>query len=369
MEAITLRKGTDYHTVESRLKYINDNRQDRIIPLENMGMTEEGQLAYQDDKGGVAQFAMNTWSQGQVASYANIPKAYFDRIGVQNKQLLSLMVNHSFLHKRSEVPAHRREARMFRSLDGTLQALVSPSFLTLDGYELMQVLKPILDRYGFTVLEASITEKRLYVNAVTEALQGEVKQGDVINYGVTISTSDVGAGSISISPYLYRLICSNGLKTESHFKRRHLASSKAEGEDFRDLFTSQTVYHEKRAILGKAKDTLLASLREDNFNAELGRLKETTERTITNYNLQEVVERAGKFYGVTDSKVQAAVVNELGAGNQGAGLTMWGLMNSFTAVAKTEIVDYDEQDRLERIAGTMPKLTPKQWGHIAQTAR
>jgi hypothetical protein len=311
------------------------------------------------------QFQANSWSSGQLASYAAIPKQYYDRIGAQNPELLSLMVNHSFLQKRRETLG-KREARMFRTLDGTLQALVSPSFLTLDGYELMNILKPILDQWGFVVTDCQITEKRLYVNAVTEQITGEVKAGDVINYGVTISTSDVGAGSISISPYLYRLVCLNGLKTESHFKRRHLAGSKNEGEDFRDLFTSETVYHEKQAILGKAKDTLLVSLRSDTFESEIAKLRETTTKQITNYNLADVVEKASKFYGVTDERVKEAVTNNLGDGNQGAGLTMWGLMNSFTAVAKTELVDVDEADRLERIAGDMPQLTASQWHHIAQ---
>jgi hypothetical protein len=333
-----------------------------------MGMTSSGLLAYkQTVDSPVQSFTANTWSGGQLASYAAIPKLYYDRIGAQNPELLSLMVNHSFVQKQRENIGGKREARMFRTLDGQLQALVSPSFLTLDGFELMNILKPILDDWGFIVTDCNITEKRLYVNAVTQALSGEVKAGDVINYGVTISTSDVGAGSISISPYLYRLVCLNGLKTESHFKRRHLAGNKSEGEDFRDLFTSETVYHEKQAILGKAKDTLLISLRSENFENEIAKLRTTTERVITNYNLADVIDKASKFYGVTDEKVKEAVTNNLGDGNQGAGLTMWGLMNSFTAVAKTELVDYDEADRLERIAGDMPKMTAVQWSAIAQT--
>jgi len=364
METITLRKGNDYAEVSARLAYIHANRQDRIIPLDNFGMAPNGALAYREDNNS-SQFALNSWSAGQVASYANVPKQYFDRISAQNPELLSLMVNHSLLERRKEVISGKREARMFRTLDGTLQALVSPSFLTVDGFQIMQMLQPVLDSYGFKVIQADITDKRLYVNAVTEALTGEVKEGDVINYGVTISTSDVGAGSISISPYLFRLVCKNGLKTESHFRRRHVGKNKGD-DDFRDLLSSDTVYHENKALLGTARDMLLGSMRPEVFSAEIAKLKETTTKVITNYNLQDVVDRASKFYAVTDQRVREAVTQELGGGNQGAGLTMWGLMNSFTSVAKTTLVDIDEADRLERIAGDMPSMSASQWHNIAQ---
>ena len=56
----------------------------------------------------------------------------------------------------------------------------------------------------------------------------------------------------------------------------------------------------------------------------------------------------------------------LATGNQGAGLTKWGLANAFTAVAGSDAVDFDQAIELERAGSAVVELAAGQWRHVAE---
>jgi hypothetical protein len=56
-----------------------------------------------------------------------------------------------------------------------------------------------------------LTPTRLYLKVVTPRVQIEIQPGDIVQAGVVISNSEVGQGTLSVQPLVYRLICRNGL--------------------------------------------------------------------------------------------------------------------------------------------------------------
>ena len=56
-----------------------------------------------------------------------------------------------------------------------------------------------------------LTDSRMYIKVVNTRLEAEVVPGDIVQSGIIISNSEVGLGSVSIQPLVYRLVCSNGM--------------------------------------------------------------------------------------------------------------------------------------------------------------
>jgi hypothetical protein len=56
-------------------------------------------------------------------------------------------------------------------------------------------------------LSCDVTESRFYLKAVTDRVQGEVKQGDAIQAGLVVSNSEVGQGSLRVEALDSRLVC------------------------------------------------------------------------------------------------------------------------------------------------------------------
>jgi hypothetical protein len=81
-------------------------------------------------------------------------------------------------------------------LDGTARAFLSDRYQPFDNdlvasaaLETLQDVAP-----GMVVQSADLTPTKLYIKASFPAIQREVKKGDVVESGVLISNSEVGAG-------------------------------------------------------------------------------------------------------------------------------------------------------------------------------
>src|SRR5271169_567151 len=63
-------------------------------------------------------FKLNRWSAGQVAGYTDIPRAYFDRLSIENPALIAENINHGLVKQSREGKRQGRpESRLLRTLD------------------------------------------------------------------------------------------------------------------------------------------------------------------------------------------------------------------------------------------------------------
>ena len=55
-----------------------------------------------------------------------------------------------------------------------------------------------------------LTETKMYLKVVTPRVEFEVAPGDVVQAGIVITNSEVGCGTLSVQPLIFRLVCRNG---------------------------------------------------------------------------------------------------------------------------------------------------------------
>ncbi len=310
---------------------------------------------------------LNEWSASQLASYTDIPKAYFDRIRLEKPELAAENINHGLTRivEKSKFEG-KTESRMLRLVDGKVRGLLSSRYRVLDSYDMLETILPIAQEKGLRVISSEITDKRLFIKLLSDKITGEVTKGDLVQYGLTISTSDVGAGSVRVEPLVYRLVCKNGHISNTAVRKYHVGKNQGE-LDVMEILSDRTKEVTDAAFWMQVKDIVLASLNPDNFNREVDRLRIAAGLKITNFDLPEVVELTMKATGLTGENKKNSILAALASGNEGAGLTQWGLINSFTRAAQSEDIDYEQSIEMERAAGQILELKPKDWARIAES--
>lgn len=366
-----LRPGKSIKELAQELDRIQESKRDFLVPVESLradtyldDSERTSQVALNFKNGTDHAFTLNNWSGVQVGTFTDIPRDYFKRLAGENPSLLADNINHGLgmAREREEAP------RLIRTIDGHVRGFLSHRYRILDAHDLMQSVLPHLIEHNFQVIGAELTERRLYLKAATERIQGEVKKGDVVSYGVMISTSDVGAGSLRVEPFFLSLWCLNGAVMESKFQRAHLGRANFESE-VREVLSDETKRLNDEAFFATVRDYLGHTMKPQVFHAALSKMKEAAEKPIKNLELNQVVELASQTLGVTNKTVQKNVLEALIDGASFRGLNAWGLSNAFTAAAKSPDLDYDTAVDLERAGGAVLTLNANQWRRISEVVQ
>ena len=205
-----MKTGRSLQEVMIELDQQSKAKRDFIGQAETFHLREDGKtfeinhmLARQQEVFGTTQLFHR-----QVATTLGIPARYYDMMAAQKPELLAENVNAWFSDKGSRY--------MIRSMDygngPVARALLSDRYRRIDNMEIAAAVLPLFggnDQYE--VVSCEVTENRLYLKIVNHRLEMEVVPGDYVQAGVVISNSEVGLGSVSVQPLVYRLVCTNGM--------------------------------------------------------------------------------------------------------------------------------------------------------------
>lgn len=359
-----MKKGKSLVELAKTLEDIRENSKDFLVPAAKLTMNQEANLEFATGEKAVLE--PTDYAHGQIAQYTGVPKTYYDKLKGENPKLLSRNVNHGLeKHSADKDKNGKLETRLVRTYRNNVRAFLSSSYRRLDSYDMAQAILPILVEKQFEVVSSEITDSRTYIKALTPKITADVKPGDTVQYGLLISNSDVGAGSVRVEPMIYRLVCSNGLISNSAIRKFHIGKTMA-AEDITELLTEETLSLTDQAFWAQVRDIVYASMEPKMFETEVNRIREATSVPIKNFDLPLVVELSMKTVGVEGELVKQNIIQYLANGADGAGLTKWGLVNGFTYAAQSDIVSYDQSIQLERAGSKILDLAPSQWKRIAE---
>lgn len=253
---------------------------------------------------------------------------------------------------------------MLRTLDGSARAYLSNRYRRIDNIDIAGVTLPILGGLPDIRFEScQITESRMYIKAVNPRLQAEVSPGDIVQAGVIISNSEVGLGSVSIQPLIYRLVCSNGMVVnEAAARRNHVGRVTDSGENF-SVYSQATLDAEDKAFVMKIQDTVRAAVEEARFSQVVGKMREAKAAQMDTHDVPAVVKLASKEFHITDSE-STGVLQRLIESND---LTLYGLSNAVTRHSQ-DVESYDRASELESIGYSILTMPPRQWSRINRAA-
>lgn len=292
----------------------------------------------------------------QIGARLNIPRSYYGAMLADAPDLLATNVNHWL----SEKP----ERRMVRTLDGRARAFLSDRYQRIDNWDVANMALPILETHeGLQVMSCEVTERRMYLKAITPRIHGDVKVGDTVQAGVMITNSEVGHGALAISPFTHRLVCLNGMVVaDEKWRKTHLGGRHDMGDDLYAMLTDETRALDDKATLMKVRDLVAAALDQATFDNRIDRMREAAGEKIKGDPIKAVEVLARKFT-FTKGETSDVMRNLI----EGADLSRWGIANAVTRVAN-EHGDYDRATEFEAAGGKILDLSPREWHEVAEAA-
>lgn len=304
----------------------------------------------------IQRMSVNDIAHRQIGQHLGIPARYYDKMRTNYPELLAANVNGWF----EKTPTQR----MLRTLDGTARAYLSNKYRRIDNFEVAKTVLPIIgDMAGASIESCELTDSRMYLKVVNQRITAEIKKGDIVQAGIMITNSETGQGSVSVSPLIYRLVCSNGMIAADNTLRKYHVGRANEAGDNLEIFRNETIEADDRAFLMKIEDTVRAAVDQTKFNAIVQKMRDATEAKMETNLVPQVVELSAKEFGLTQEEGNGI----LGHLIQGGDLSLYGLANAVTRHSQ-DVTSYDRATELEATGWSMMTMSPSLWRQL-NTAR
>ncbi len=301
---------------------------------------------------------IQTTAHRQLSAYLDIPIKYYEKMRRNDPELLAHNVNR-WLQRVD--PAQR----MLRTLDGHARAFLSSRYRRIDNYDVARIVTPVVGEMpDIQFGSCELTEDYMYLKVVNPRLQDEVRPGDVVQAGVSISNSETGRGAVSVCPLVYRLVCTNGMtatnSTASKMRRTHSGPRILTNRQF-FVCAAEVLTDSDQDFVRSLQAAVRDAMDEARFVQMLNQMRESTQMELNMDNLDEVVKRAAACVHITEAE-SAGILQHL---HTDGDYTLYGLANAVTRYSQ-DVESYDRASKLEEIGYTVMTMAPELFRRINQ---
>lgn len=356
-----MKAGLTIEELASEIMRQKDAKADYIVNTARLSMENYGtdlvlRVLGDDDVDRIEPLDIADTAHRQIGTRLGIPAKYYGKMLSEHPDLLATNVNAWFGRAPTE--------RMIRVLDGKVRAYLSNSYLRMDHYEIFASVLPVIGEIpDVEFVSCQITDSRMYIKAVNPNLTAEVAPDDTVKMGVVISNSEVGLGSVSVQPLIYRVNDGNGIAVGgATTKRIHRGRASSAQEHFM-LASQEVLTQADRTFLTELQETVRSATDEEQFSQIVTLMQNARELPMNTADIPAVVHRTGHVFGITDSE-QNGVLHQLTQSND---LSLYGLANA-VARHSQDVESYDRATDLEGIGFNILSMPPRQWTRINQTA-
>jgi hypothetical protein len=357
-----MKTGRDLNAVAEELLRQANSKEDFLTPTTKLRMEpvhkEDEVIIPELVVEGHGSHGIRSIGHEHISQHTGIHKKYYDTMLYKAPELLATNVNHWF--------NAQPDSRMVRTLDGNVRAMLSPKYRILDNFDLFAFIFEDLKSYQGSLVVASseITEERFYLKFLYPEYSRSVKEvGDMHSAGVIISNSEVGRGRIQVRPYIYRLVCKNGMiAADASLRKNHVGRTLDDFDEAQKYFADETRRADDRAFFMKVRDVFRATLTGEVFDNQIRLLESAKEEEITG-NLEGAVEVLSNKFLFNEGE-RAKVMEHFIRDND---FSKFGIANAITRTAE-DIESYDRATQFEQIGGEVIVMPSNEWRTIANAS-
>lgn len=288
-------------------------------------------LEYQDIDGMVHSSPLSVHSLSQLCIMAGVPVGYMRKCiesdsdwGISlAEDNLNTWLGHSSI-----------KDTFMREYDGSLRGVLSSRFTCFDAPEIAHILNDNLNE-EFDVVGSMINEERFHARIINKYAI-DTKADKNLCWGFYVDSSDVGRSSVSITLFIWRQACRNGLVvplskgvTFSHV-HRGFECEFANGI-LNTINNAQPMIDKMTALIDKANDISVKEALSGNSYA-----REKLEKTIKAHTALSDRGLSDIFYYLDNGIYDA---------------TLWGVVNAMTEVAQK--YNLERRIGIEKAAGKL----------------
>lgn len=296
------------------------------------------------------ELGLNNWAHSQMADKCKIPKKYYDRMQESGLHELTAQNINAWIRD--------KEKRLVQVLDGQARAILSDRYRTIDNFDVVEIALDNLMQYkdaGVHIVRCDLSDTKMYIKAILQGIEGEIKVGDPVQQGLIISNSEVGSGSFKVEPFLWRLTCSNGMISESALTKIHLGAAR----DGVQIYSDMTKQLQDETLISEIRDVIGATFDRTVFDAWMADLQQATEVKIAQPTI--AVDNVVAHFDLGEEK-KKSILDFFTAGEDAS---QYGLINAITRTAQDE-ANYEKQIDLERLGGTLSHMDVNEFNDVVK---
>ena len=200
----------DWKGVEERIVQDDQNKWDQKVSSSQLHVTRSGALELTDGPGLTGCYSLSDLATGQMCQRLGIPVGYYRRLPGEMK---AQVANYDL---------RRLEDRSYllRGKESLIRGFLSTEYVAYNNSQIAETVHALLGSAQVSVRAFVLEETHMFLKIISEEV---VEPASGLKGGVVISNSEVGAASILVEPFVFRLPCTNDLivSQEKTFRHAH----------------------------------------------------------------------------------------------------------------------------------------------------
>lgn len=336
-----MKKGQE---IKSMLKQINDDvefKKDYIVDLNSLDVSQNDRSVYPDlhSAGAKHYYQMNDNSLNHLSNRLEIGTRYISKCLPVSQELVAHNLNF-WINKNKNKKLMLRTLETGVNGEDKVRAIMSDRYKRIDSDVVANSCLSKLMDMGAELKYSHYDGDNMNITAVLPKLEGEVVEGDLVQGGITITNSEIGHGSLIVKPFIYRLVCTNGMVAPEYLNQFY---AKHVGKMIIDLDNDD----QWKTIVDKMGQQLELISNPELFQENIDKLKQATQDKINSHQIEVLA----KKHGLSDDE-RAGVFERL---NHYVGETFvtskYDVANAITNIANDESKSDDRARFLQELGG------------------
>jgi len=336
-----MKKGKE---IKQMLEQINNDakfKKDYIVGLNTLDVSQNDRSVYPDlhSAGAPHYYQMNDNSLNQLCGRLEIGTRYISKCLPVSQELVNHNLNF-WINKNKNKKLMLRTFETGVNGEDKVRAVMSDRYKRIDSDVVANATLNKLMDMGAELKYSDYDGDNMNITAVLPKLEGEVVEGDLVQGGITITNSEIGQGSLVVKPFIYRLVCTNGMVAPEYLNQFY---AKHIGKMIIDIDNDD----QWKTIVSKMEQQLELIANPELFEENLNKLKQATEQKINSHQIEVLA----KNHGLSDDE-RAGVFERL---NHYVGETFvtskYDVANAITNIANDEEKSDDRARFLQELGG------------------
>lgn len=220
-----MQTAVEWSEVAHRVAEDDEGKWDRKVAAPQMWIGENGRLVAMNGGPAPDALTLSELATSQLCERLAIPAPYYRRLPSTMKATVANF----------DLERLRDREFLLRGKATHVRAFLSGEYVPYDNRQIVETVEGLLRSEGIGIKSFILEETNCFIKIVSEEL---VDPTSGLKAGILIGNSEVGLGSISVEPFVFRKACTNDLVVNNdkafrhahiHFTARELTCRMAEG--------------------------------------------------------------------------------------------------------------------------------------------
>jgi hypothetical protein len=201
----------DWKSISEKIVQDDQNKWDRQVSGKELVVTAAGALRVLNGQAEAPGVTLSETATAQLCQKLEIPVRYYRRLPAD---MQAAVANY-------DLKRVNEKSFLLRGKGKWVRAFLSAEYVAYNNAEVAETVQSLLGKGALSIKSFVLEETHMFLKIVSEEIW-DVESG--LKAGIMIGNSEVGMGSVSVEPFVFRKPCTNDLivSQEKSFRHAHI---------------------------------------------------------------------------------------------------------------------------------------------------